>query len=92
MAYLWVLTGDPLYFSHVQAHWGRHLAAPWVSFGHAIHMITGGYAAQTIANQLLELTFTLLMLGVLASASGACACRTSPTWRSRFSCRSRRRA
>ncbi len=66
MAYLWVLTGDPLYFSHVQAHWGRHLAAPWVSFGHAIHMITGGYAAQTIANQLLEVTFTLLMLAVLA--------------------------
>jgi hypothetical protein len=29
-------------------------------------MITGGYAAQTVANQLLEVTFTLLMLGVLA--------------------------
>jgi hypothetical protein len=65
MAYLWVLTGDPMYFSHVQAHWGRHLAAPWVSFGHALHMLTGGYPAQTIANQLLEVTFTLLMLGVL---------------------------
>jgi hypothetical protein len=65
MAYLWVLTGDPLYFSHVQTHWGRHLAAPWASFGHAIHMITGPYAPQTVANQLLEVTFTLLMLGVL---------------------------
>jgi hypothetical protein len=66
MGYLWVLRGDPLYFSHVQAHWGRHLAPPWVSFGHAISMITGGHAAQTIANQLLEVTFTLLMLGALA--------------------------
>jgi hypothetical protein len=67
MGYLWVLRGDPLYFSHVQAHWGRHLAPPWVSFGHAISMITGGYAAQTVANQLLEVTFTLLMLGVLVA-------------------------
>ncbi len=31
MAYLWVLRGDPLYFSHVQMHWDRHLAPPWVS-------------------------------------------------------------
>jgi hypothetical protein len=65
MTYLWVLRGDPLYFSHVQAHWGRHLAPPWVSFGHALNMIAGGHAAQTVANQLLEVTFTLLMLGVL---------------------------
>jgi hypothetical protein len=65
MAYLWVLRGDPLYFSHVQAHWDRYLAPPWVSFGHAIHMITGHYAPQTIANQLLEVTFTVLMLAVL---------------------------
>ena len=35
MAYLWVLRGDPLYFSHVQAHWGRHLAPPWVSIEHS---------------------------------------------------------
>jgi hypothetical protein len=66
MAYLWVLRGDPLYFSHVQAHWGRYLAPPWVSFGHAFRLITGDYAPQTIANQLLEVTFTVLMLGVLA--------------------------
>ena len=31
MAYLWVLRGDPLYFSHVQIHWDRHFAPPWVS-------------------------------------------------------------
>ncbi|HEY5349021.1 MAG TPA: glycosyltransferase family 39 protein [Candidatus Lustribacter sp.] len=65
MAYLWVLRGDPLYFSHVQAHWGRYLAPPWVSFGHAIGMITGDYTPQTIANQLLEVTFTVLMLAVI---------------------------
>jgi hypothetical protein len=67
MSYLWVLRGDPMYFSHVQAHWGRHLAPPWVSFGNALAMITGGHTAQTIANQLLEVTFTLLMLGVLVA-------------------------
>ena len=66
MAYLWVLSGDPLRFSHVQAHWGRYLAPPWVSIVHALHIITGPYAPQTIANQVLELASTILMLGVLA--------------------------
>ncbi len=66
MAYLWVLIGDPLYFSHVQSHWGRHLAWPWVSFGHALAIIFGNVPPQTVANQLLEVTFTLLMLAVLA--------------------------
>lgn len=65
MAYLWVLLGDPLYFSHVQAHWGRHLGMPWVSFWHSFSIIFGRFPPQTIANQLLELTFTLLMLGML---------------------------
>ena len=66
MAYLWVLIGDPLYFSHVQAHWGRHLSPPWVSFGHALAIVFGNVPQQTVANQLLEITFTVLMLGVLA--------------------------
>jgi hypothetical protein len=65
MAYLWVLRGDPLYFSHVQAHWDRYLAPPWVSFRHSMAIILGNYPPQTIANQLLEVTFTLLILGVL---------------------------
>jgi hypothetical protein len=65
MAYLWVLRGDPLYFSHVQAHWGRHLAWPWVSFGYSLHLIFGNTEPQTVANQLLEVTFTLLMIATL---------------------------
>jgi hypothetical protein len=65
MAYLWVLRGDPLYFSHVQAHWGRHFAPPWVSIQHSIHLLTANVSPQTVANQALELTFTALMLGVL---------------------------
>ena len=60
-----MLRGDPLYFSHVQAHWDRYLAPPWVSFEHSIRMITGNYAPQTVADQLLEVTFTVLMLAVL---------------------------
>ena len=39
MAVLWVLRGDPLYFSHVQVHWNRHLAAPWASVSRSIHEI-----------------------------------------------------
>jgi hypothetical protein len=65
MAYLWVLSGDPLRFSHVQAHWGRYLAPPWVSIDHALRIIGGPYAPQTIVNQALELSFTLLMIGTL---------------------------
>jgi hypothetical protein len=65
MAYLWVLSGDPLRFSHVQAHWGRHFTPPWVSFANTVQKIAHAQAPQTIANQALELAFTLLMLTVL---------------------------
>jgi hypothetical protein len=65
MAYLWVLNGDPLRFSHVQTHWGRHFTAPWVSFANTIQKIAHAHAPQTIANQSLELAFTVLMIVVL---------------------------
>ncbi len=65
MAYLWVLVGDPMYFSHVQIHWNRHFAPPWVSVIGAFHKIATATQGQTIANQLLELSFTALMIGVL---------------------------
>ncbi len=65
MAYLWVLRADPLYFSHVQIHWHRHLAMPWVSIVNSIAKIVHATSAQTIANQSLELAFTALMIGVL---------------------------
>jgi len=67
MAYLWVLRGDPLYFSHVQEHWGRHFAPPWVSIEHSFGIMFSNVPPQTIANQALELTFTFLMLGVLVA-------------------------
>ncbi len=66
MAYLWVLRGDPLYFSHVQAHWGRHFAAPWVSIEHSFKIISEHLTPQGVANQALEVTFTALMLVILA--------------------------
>jgi asparagine N-glycosylation enzyme membrane subunit Stt3 len=65
MGYLWVLSGDPLLFSHVQIHWNRHLAWPWVSILHSFDTIRTAHAQQTIANQILELAFTFLMLAVL---------------------------
>ena len=42
MAYLWVLRGDPLYFSHVQVHWNRHFAPPWVSVVQRVREIAHG--------------------------------------------------
>jgi Gpi18-like mannosyltransferase len=65
MAFLWVLRGDPLYFSHVQTHWGRHLAFPWESVSHSFKILTQTHVPQTIADGALEVTFTALMLGVL---------------------------
>ncbi|BDE06324.1 hypothetical protein WPS_16000 [Vulcanimicrobium alpinum] len=67
MAYLWVISGDPLRFSHVQTHWGRHLAWPWTSVSTTITKIAHAHAPQTIANESLELGFTLLMLVVLVA-------------------------
>ena len=65
MAYLWVLSGDPLLFSHVQKHWGRHFAPPWVSVQHAWFLITHAHAQQTVSTQIQELAFTTLMVAVL---------------------------
>ncbi len=65
MAYLWVLRADPLYFSHVQIHWNRHFAPPWVSVINAFSKIGHATQAQTIANQSLEIVFTALMIAVL---------------------------
>lgn len=65
MGYLWVLRADPLYFSHVQSHWNRHLALPWVSVANAFGKMLHGPGAQVVANQSLQIAFTLLMVAVL---------------------------
>jgi Gpi18-like mannosyltransferase len=65
MAYLWVLRADPLYFSHVQIHWNRHLAFPWVSVINAFHKIAHATSGQVFANESLEIAFTVLMIAVL---------------------------
>ncbi|MDQ2872978.1 MAG: hypothetical protein M3R35_07620, partial [Candidatus Eremiobacteraeota bacterium] len=65
MGYLWILNGDPLTFSHVQSHWDRHLAAPWTSVITTFHKLSHATNALTVAQQLLELFFTAVMIGVL---------------------------
>jgi hypothetical protein len=65
MAYLWVLRGDPLLFSHVQSHWGRSLAPPWESVTKTLSKIAHAHIPQTVANETLELAFTALMIVVL---------------------------
>jgi len=67
MAYLWVLNGDPLRFSHVQAHWGRHPTAPWIAVWNTVEKMIHARAPQTVANEALELAFTALMLVVLVA-------------------------
>lgn len=68
MAYLWVLTGDPMYFSHVQINWQRHLAPPWVSVENSIKLLAHAHTTNAMANQALELVFTAFMLVLLVSA------------------------
>lgn len=65
MAYCWVITGDPLKFSHVQTHWGRELTWPWMSVSNTVHKLAQAHATQTVANEGLELAFTALMVIVL---------------------------
>jgi Gpi18-like mannosyltransferase len=67
MAYLWVLRADPLYFLHVQSHWNRHFAPPWVSLGNAFWKLAHSTDPHLVANQSLEIAFTLLMIGVLVA-------------------------
>ncbi|MGH7729581.1 MAG: mannosyltransferase family protein, partial [Vulcanimicrobiaceae bacterium] len=69
MAWLWVLRGDPLYFSHVQVHWGRHFAPPWVSLIDAVGKIAHGPPVG-IANEGIQLAFTLLMVALLIGSFG----------------------
>jgi hypothetical protein len=65
MGLLWVLRGDPLYFSHVQIHWNRHLAPPWVAVWRSFHILATAHGAQARVGQVIELAFTVLMIAVL---------------------------
>lgn len=76
MGYLWILTGDPMYFSHVQINWQRHLAPPWVSVESSIKLLAHAHNGNMVANQFIELVFTALMLGLLIAAIR----RLSPTY------------
>jgi len=67
MAYLWVLRADPLYFSHVQVHWHREFAMPWVSVVNSFVKIAHATSGQTVATQVQELVFTFLMIAVLVA-------------------------
>ena len=67
MAWLWVLNGDPLYFSHVQTHWNRHWAPPWVSFIHAYKVLSKTHTSAVFAGEAIEVAFTILMIAVLVA-------------------------
>jgi hypothetical protein len=67
MLWLWVLHGDPLYFSKVQAHWDRHLAAPWVAAIHAYKVLVHAKSMIAVSNESIEVAFTILMIAVLAA-------------------------
>ena len=49
----------------VQVNWNRHLAAPWTAVINTVHKITHLNDPRNVANQVLELGFTALMISVL---------------------------
>ncbi len=77
MAWLWVLQGDPLYFSHVQVNWNRHLAWPWVAIFETTKTIAHSKTLLVTANESIELVFTILMVAV--TIAGAFRLRLSYT-------------
>ncbi len=52
MAYLWVITGDPLRFSHVQSHWGREIAPPWTAISTTVEKMLSSHSPPTVANEI----------------------------------------
>jgi Gpi18-like mannosyltransferase len=52
-----LVSGDPLYFLHVQGHWQRHATWPWTSLLRSVHLIVGSHDAATVAVQTTELGF-----------------------------------
>ena len=77
MTWLWVLHGDPLYFSHVQANWNRHLAWPWVAGVNAYKIVAHSKSLLVTADELIEIGFTVLMVAV--TIAGAFRLRVSYT-------------
>ena len=65
MVLLLLLCGDPLYFSHAQAHWSRSLAFPWIGVRRAIELIAHSGNLGTIEVQSVELLFSGLSIGIL---------------------------
>lgn len=66
MLLLWILCGDPLYFSHAQAHWSRTLSWPWIGVQRALRLIITSGNAATIGVQMIELTFSVAAIAVFA--------------------------
>ena len=92
MAYWWVINGDPLRFSHVQSHWGRYFAPPWVSVSNTVHKIASRTPPRPSPTRPSSWRSPLLMSSCWRSASGGCGSRTWSTWRSRSSSRCAPRA
>ena len=60
-----LLSGDPLYFAHVQAHWNRHPAWPWASIARSFHEIATSHDPPTLAVQSIELCFALATIALV---------------------------
>ena len=64
MLFSGLLSGDPLYFLHVQSHWRRHTAWPWTSFLRSAHLIVTSRDSATVAVQATEFAFFAFAVAV----------------------------
>jgi hypothetical protein len=63
-----LLSGDPLHFVHVQAHWNRHPAWPWASISRSWHEVATSRDRATVVVQAIELTFAALAIALFAGS------------------------
>jgi Gpi18-like mannosyltransferase len=58
----WVLSNDPLAFTHLQSHWNRHPAWPWMSIWDTLVILATSRNPATLAVQSIQLAFTSLVI------------------------------
>jgi len=62
-----LLSGDPLHFVHVQAHWNRHPAWPWASISRNWHEVVTSRDQATVIVQAIELAFAALAIALFVA-------------------------
>jgi len=61
-----LLSGDPLFFVHVQSNWQRHPAWPWATLWNSVRAVVASSDVPTRTVASIELAFTLVGVALVA--------------------------